>query len=324
MPFERKSEPLVRAMLRDAIRRMASGWRKNLICAALIGTTFLTVPPPARADDPIKIGSIFDLTGDLNIYGIQQSRGLHLAVDKINEDGGLLGRKVEIVESDAQSQQAKYTQYANTLLMRDHISALFAGLTSSAREAIRPIARRANIPYFYSSLYEGGACDKQTFVTGPSASQQLGVLIPWAIKTYGRRLFVMAPDYNFGTISTEWIRKYAADNQAEVIGTDILPLTVTDYSPTIQKIQQAKPDVSHCRLGQIKQASWSSSLPPASSRRSDWCPPITDQATSRSRCRLTLRAALRCRPNTYRPQKARRTKRSSRHGRQNSRLPILS
>jgi urea transport system substrate-binding protein len=243
MPFERKSEFVVRDMLRHDVRRMASGLRKSLICAALIGTTFLTGPRPAWADEPIKIGSIFDLTGDLNIYGIQQSRGLHLAVDKINEDGGLLGRKVEIVESDAQSQQAKYTQYANTLLMRDHISALFAGLTSSAREAIRPIARRANIPYFYSSLYEGGACDKQTFVTGPSTSQQLGVLIPWAIKTYGRRLFVMAPDYNFGTISTEWIRKYAADNQAEVVGTDILPLTVTDYSPTIQKIQQAKPDV---------------------------------------------------------------------------------
>ena len=242
MSFERKSELVVRATLRDGIGRMASGLRKNLICAALVGAALLTAPPPAWADNPIKIGSIFDLTGDLNIYGIQQSRALHLAVDKINEDGGLLGRKVEIVESDAQSQQAKYTQYANTLLMRDRISALFAGLTSSAREAIRPIARRANIPYFYSSLYEGGACDKQTFVTGPSASQQLGVLIPWAIKTYGRRLFVMAPDYNFGTISTEWIRKYAADNQAEVVGTDILPLTVTDYLPTIQKIQMAKPD----------------------------------------------------------------------------------
>jgi urea transport system substrate-binding protein len=216
-------------------RRLSTG--AALLLAALAGAT------PALAEDPIKIGSIFDLTGDLNIYGIPQSRGLQLAVDKINADGGLLGRKVEIVETDAQSQQAKYTQYANTLLMRDHISALFAGLTSSAREAIRPIARRANIPYFYSSLYEGGACDKQTFITGPSASQQLSVLIPWAIKTYGRRLFVMAPDYNFGTISTEWIKKYAADNQAEVVGTDILPLTVTDYSPTIQKIQVAKPDV---------------------------------------------------------------------------------
>jgi len=220
----------------------APGLRKRVLCAMLIGVGLL-VAPEARADDPIKIGSIFDLTGDLNIYGIHQSRALHLAVEKINQDGGLLGRKVEIVEADAQSEQAKYTQYANTLLMRDRISALFAGLTSSAREAIRPITRRANIPYFYSSLYEGGACDKQTFITGPSASQQLGVLIPWAIKTYGRRLFVMAPDYNFGTISTEWIKKYAADNQAEVVGADILPLTVTDYSPTIQKIQLAKPDV---------------------------------------------------------------------------------
>ncbi len=217
-------------------------WNGLTAVAALFAASLLA-STAALADDPIKIGSIFDLTGDLNIYGIQQSRGLHLAVDKINADGGLLGRKVEIVESDAQSQQAKYTQYANTLLMRDHVSALFAGLTSSAREAIRPIARRAKVPYFYSSLYEGGACDKQTFITGPSASQQLSVLIPWAIKTYGRRLFVMAPDYNFGTISAEWIKRYATDNKAEVVGSDILPLTVTDYSPTIQKIQVAKPDV---------------------------------------------------------------------------------
>jgi urea transport system substrate-binding protein len=241
MTFQRNLLSLLSSTSRYGRVRRTSQKFWKVLCGMLVGAG-LVVAPQARADDPIKIGAIFDLTGDLNIYGIHQSRALHLAVDKINQDGGLLGRKVEIVESDAQSQQAKYTQYANTLLMRDKISVLFAGLTSSAREAIRPIARRANIPYFYSSLYEGGACDKQTFITGPSASQQLGVLIPWAIKTYGRRLFVMAPDYNFGTISTEWIKKYAAENQAEVVGTDILPLTVTDYSPTIQKIQLAKPD----------------------------------------------------------------------------------
>lgn len=106
-------------------------------------------------------------------------------MDRINESGGLLGRKVEIVESDAQSQQAEYTRYANRLAMRDNISVLFAGLTGSAHETIRPIVRCANIPYFYSSLYEDGA--KQTIVTRPSTSQQLSVLIPWAVKTYGRR-----------------------------------------------------------------------------------------------------------------------------------------
>lgn len=124
----------------------------------------------------------------------------------------------------------------------DRPYALLAGLTSSSREAIRPIIRKADIPYFYPSLYEGGACDKQTFVTGSSASQQLSVLINWAVETYGKKIFIMAPDYNFGTISAHWVREYAKRLGAEVAGEDILALTVTDYAPTIQKIQAAKSD----------------------------------------------------------------------------------
>jgi len=189
-----------------------------------------------------KIGAIFDQTGDLNIYGIQQNEALNLAVEDINANGGVLGKPVKVVSYDAQSELAKYTQYANTAILRDKVDALFAGLTSSAREAVRPIVRRAHIPYFYSALYEGGACDKETFVTGPSASQQLSVLIEWAVKKYGKKIYIMAPDYNFGTISAHWIHEYAKKNGAEVVGEDFLALTVTDYAPTIQKIQAARPD----------------------------------------------------------------------------------
>lgn len=189
-----------------------------------------------------KIGAIFDQTGDLNIYGIQQNEALNLAVENINANGGVLGEPIKVVSYDAQSELAKYTQYANTAIMRDKVDALFAGLTSSAREAVRPIIRRAHIPYFYSALYEGGACDKQTFVTGPSASQQLSVLIEWAVKKYGKKIYIMAPDYNFGTISAHWVHEYAKKYGAEVVGEDFLALTVTDYAPTIQKIQAAKPD----------------------------------------------------------------------------------
>ncbi len=195
-----------------------------------------------RADDEIKVGSIFDLTGGLNIYGIQQSQALHLAVSNINANGGVLGQQIEVVEYDAQSELAKFTQYTNTIILRDKIDVLFAGLTSSSREAMRPIVRKNNIPYFYSALYEGGACDRQTFITGASASQQMSVLIEWAIKEYGPKIYIMAPDYNFGTISAHWIEHYAAEYGGEVVGSDFLALTVTDYSPTIQKIQAAKPD----------------------------------------------------------------------------------
>ena len=204
--------------------------------------TTLLIGGNAYADDKIKAGAIFDLTGGLNIYGIQQSRALHLAVDAINGSGGLLGQQIEVVESDAQSELAKYTQYTNALILRDQIDVLFAGLTSSSREAIRPIVRANGVPYFYNALYEGGACDKQTFVTGASASQQMSVLVEWAIAEYGPKMYIMAPDYNFGTISAHWVEYYARQYGGEVLGADFLPLTLTDYSSTIQKIQAAKPD----------------------------------------------------------------------------------
>lgn len=190
----------------------------------------------------IRVGAIFDLTGGLNIYGIQQDNALDLAIASINAAGGVNGEEVVVVGYDAQSELSRYTQFAQTAVLRDEIVAMFAGLTSSSREAIRPIFRDANIPYFYASLYEGGACDRQTFVTGSSASQQLSVLIEWAVETYGPRIYIMAPDYNFGTISGHWIHEYAAQFGAEVVGEDYLALSVTDYAPTIQKIQRANPD----------------------------------------------------------------------------------
>jgi branched-chain amino acid transport system substrate-binding protein len=198
---------------------------------------------PAVAQETIKIGSLHDLTGGLNIYGIQQAQGLKLAVDDINKNGGILGKQVEIVEYDTQSELSKYTQYANTLLLKDKVVAVFGGLTSASREAIRPMMHRAKIPYFYSSLYEGGVCDRYNFIAGASASQQLGVLLDWAVKNYGKKFYIMAPDYNFGTISAVWIHKYAKDNGGEVVGEDFLPLSASDFSATIRKIQESQPDV---------------------------------------------------------------------------------
>jgi len=210
------------------------------MCAALV-LLAMSAAPPAQAEEPIRIGAIFDLTGSLNIYGIQQSRALKLAIDDVNRRGGVLGRQIKVIEADAQSEQSKYTQYANTLIMRDQVVALFAGLTSAAREAIRPVVRAKRVPYFYTSLYEGGACDRYTFVTGPTASQQLSVLVKWAVSHYGKRIYVMAPDYNFGTISAQWVNRFASQNGATMVGVDFLPLTLSDFAPTLQKIQAARP-----------------------------------------------------------------------------------
>ncbi len=214
---------------------------KILLSSLGLSTAIALTSSAVSAD--VTVGAIFDLTGGLNIYGIQQDNALDLAIASVNAAGGVNGEQVEVVGYDAQSELSRYTQFAQTAVLRDGIVAMFAGLTSSSREAIRPIFRSANIPYFYSSLYEGGACDRQTFVTGSSASQQLNVLIEWAVENYGPRIYIMAPDYNFGTISGHWIHEYAEQHGAEVVGEDYLALSVTDYAPTIQQIQSANPDV---------------------------------------------------------------------------------
>src|SRR6185436_16510692 len=76
-------------------------WARRLAAAFSIGAV-LTLP--AAAADTIKIGSLHDLTGGLNIYGIQQAQGLKLAVDDINKKGGVLGKQIEVVEYDSQSE----------------------------------------------------------------------------------------------------------------------------------------------------------------------------------------------------------------------------
>ncbi|MGH1485306.1 MAG: urea ABC transporter substrate-binding protein [Cellvibrionaceae bacterium] len=223
---------------------LLSGFKAHLSTISKVAVFGVAIPfsLAVHADSDIKVGAIFDLTGGLNIYGIQQSRAMHLAIDELNANGGVLGKQAEIVEYDSQSELSKYTVYTKTLTLKDKADVLFAGLTSSSREAIRPLVRKAKIPYFYSSLYEGGACDKYTFVTGASASQQMSVLIEWAIKNHGKRIFVMAPKYNFGTISAHWVKLYAEQFGGEVVTSEFIPLTVTDYSSTIQKIQAVKPD----------------------------------------------------------------------------------
>jgi branched-chain amino acid transport system substrate-binding protein len=194
------------------------------------------------AKDTVKIGALHDLTGSFNIYGIQQSQALKLAVIKVNEDGGVNGSKVEIVEYDTQSDDARYTQYANTLILRDQVAAMFGGLASSSREAVRPVAAQSKTLYFYNALYEGGVCDRYTFLTGVTPSQQLGVMLEWAQKEYGDKVYVVAPNYNFGTISAHWVSEYAKDYGLEVVGEDFLPVSQSDFSSTLQQIQTSEPD----------------------------------------------------------------------------------
>ena len=197
----------------------------------------------ATSSDPIKVGSMLDETGPLNIYGSAMSDATKLAVKDINDAGGVNGRQLQLVSYDAQSDNAKYTQYATQLAQRDKVAVVMGGITSASREAIRPILDRARTLYFYNEQYEGGVCDKNTFLTGVVPSQQLAALVPYALQKYGKKMYVVAADYNYGRISTQWVEKYANDAGGSVVKSEFIPLESSDFGSVINNLQSAHPDV---------------------------------------------------------------------------------
>jgi branched-chain amino acid transport system substrate-binding protein len=81
------------------------------------------------AEEPIKIGVLFASTGVGQVYGAPALRGAEIMAARINAEGGLLGRQVEIVFRDEQSDPAAATSAARDLITRDGVNFLIGGVS---------------------------------------------------------------------------------------------------------------------------------------------------------------------------------------------------
>lgn len=196
----------------------------------------------ASAADPIGVASLHDLSGGLDIYGKPMVDALTLAIEEANAAGGLLGREVKLINYDTQSSMQLYTQFAQQAALKDKVAVVHGGITSASREVIRPVLDRFKTLYFYNTQYEGGVCDRGQFDTGVTPAQTVEKLVPHAMKKWGKKVYVVAADYNYGQITSQWVKKYVTENGGEVASIDFFPLDVTNFSSTISKIQAAKPD----------------------------------------------------------------------------------
>jgi branched-chain amino acid transport system substrate-binding protein len=218
--------------------------RRTLLRTAGIAT--LAMPAIARradAAEPIKVGSLLDLSGPIGSAGQPMNYAIQLAVADSNAKGGILGRKVELISYDTQSNIQLYSQYAQQLVLKDKVDVVHAGITSASREAIRPVFDRYKTLYFYNTQYEGGVCDRDCFCTGTTPAQTVEKLVPYSMKTFGKKAYIIAADYNYGQITAKWMKKYTLEGGGSVAAIEFFPLDVTNFAATISKIQEAKPDV---------------------------------------------------------------------------------
>ena len=196
----------------------------------------------AWAEDPINVASIHDLSGGLDIYGKPMVDAMTLAIEEANATGGLLGRPLKLINYDTQSNMQLYTQFAQQAALKDKVAVVHGGITSASREVIRPVLDKFKTLYFYNTQYEGGVCDRNQFDTGVTPAQTVEKLVPYAMKKWGKKVYVIAADYNYGQITSQWVKKYVTENGGAVPSLDRFPLAVTNFGPAISKIPAAKPD----------------------------------------------------------------------------------
>ena len=153
------------------------------------------IPEAAMAASDIKLGSILDTSGLFDIYGKPMDQAVQMAIDEINAAGGLIGRKIKKIAYDTQSDMALYTKFGQTLARDDKVDVVHGGILSASREAIRPTLRKEKVLYFYNVQYEGGVCDRNIVCTGVTPAQPAEVLLPFAMKKWGKKAYVLAADY---------------------------------------------------------------------------------------------------------------------------------
>lgn len=230
-------------------RRLGTALRLGVAVAALTASAGL-------AQDAIKIGVLEDQSGDFAAATMVKVNAITLAAEEINASGGIGGRPIELIAYDTQSDNTRYQEFMRRVLQSDKVDVVFAGFSSASREAYRPIVNQFEGLAFYNNQYEGGVCDANMIVTGAVPEQQFSTLIPWMMEKYGKNVYTLAADYNFGQISAEWVRNIVEANGGTMVGEEFIPLGVSQFGQSIQNIQVAKPGFVVTLLVGAAQASY--------------------------------------------------------------------
>lgn len=194
--------------------------------------------------EPIRVGVLHSLTGTMGPSGKSVTDATLLAIDEINQSGGLLGRPVEAVVADGRSDPDRFAREATKLIEEEQVCTVFGCWTSASRKTVVPILEELDHLLVYPVQYEGIEESPNVIYTGAVPNQQIIPAVKWAYAFDNkRRFFLVGSDYVFPRVAHEIIKDQLGELGAELAGEAFLPLGSSQVTPIIEQIQEAKPDV---------------------------------------------------------------------------------
>jgi branched-chain amino acid transport system substrate-binding protein len=218
--------------------------------AAFAGASAIGFPSIVRAQaDKIKIGHLTPLTGFLGALGAYAQLGIRMAAEEINASGGVMGRQLDILSEDSVNPATAATK-AQRMLDQDGVAFLMGEINSASALTIMQVAERNKRLFMQigarSDALRGKNCNKYTFhvdIPNTVMVNAVGKALVREKMVKDKKFFTLTADYIFGHDLLNAAKRFFAANQGNLIGDELVATDVTDFSPYLLKIRQAKPDV---------------------------------------------------------------------------------
>jgi urea transport system substrate-binding protein len=196
----------------------------------------------AASGNTIKVGILHSLSGTMSISEKSVVEAEQLAIDEINKAGGVLGKQIEAVVEDGNSDWSTFAEKAKKLIDQDKVATVFGCWTSASRKAVLPVFESKKHLLWYPVQYEGQECSNNVFYTGAAPNQQIEPSVDWLLKNKGKDFYLVGSDYVFPRTANTIIKAQLQALGGKTVGEDYIPLGNTEVKPVIDKIKQALPN----------------------------------------------------------------------------------
>lgn len=200
---------------------------------------------PASAGERVRLGFMTTISGIGSIHAPPTINAAQLAIDEINAAGGVLGKQVDLLIEDNNTNVDIAVQKGLKLVQEKDVAAFIDFGFSNSRFAVAEKVALAHKKLMLSPIfYEGGICNRYFFNISALPNQGIDPFVPWLMENKGAKSFYgIGSAYAWGIGSINAVEKAATGNSAQFIGREEAPLGTTDWSAIIQRLDAAAPDV---------------------------------------------------------------------------------
>jgi len=222
--------------------------RKAFLTSAAAGTAAFALRPPLLwgKDTPLKLGAQLCMTGGLAPNGVWGSRAVEAAVKKINQAGGIKGRKVEYVLEDTETNVQTGIRKMRKLIEQDQVDFIVGSVHSGINVACAPIAQEENTIYFPYGTAVATTEDKgNRYIFRGMTNMRIHMkgLVISGLERWGKRWYTMAADYAWGHSVAEETARFVKGAGGTIVGEKFAPLGTPDFIPYLSGLNPDDIDV---------------------------------------------------------------------------------